>query len=163
MDSFRLVTTIRRLHHAVRAQIVEDVRAQGFEDIAAPHIYVFQTPGPEGLRPGELARRTLTSKQAMNHLLGGLEERGYIERSASSHDARARVVRLTKKGRRLTEAVQQSAAAIEGRWSAALGAKRLSDLHRTLEALEATGVSAQERWATTPRRGRRSTTTPGGP
>jgi DNA-binding MarR family transcriptional regulator len=137
MDSFRLVTTIRRLHHAVRARITEDLRAQGFEDITAPHIYVFQTPGPEGLRPGELARRTLMSKQAMNHLLGGLEERGYIERAASDDDARARVIRLTQKGRRLTQAVQRSAAEIESCWTAALGRKRMSELLRAMESLEA--------------------------
>lgn len=140
MDSFRLVTAVRRLHHAVRAQITEDVRAQGFDDIAAPHLYVFQSPGPEGVRPGELARRTLMSKQAMNHLLGGLEERGYIERAAAADDARARVVRLTRKGRRLTKAVQESAARIEGRWTAALGPRRMDELRRTMEALEATGV-----------------------
>lgn len=142
MDSFQLVTTVRRLHHAVRAQITEDVRARGFEDISAPHIYVFQTPGPEGLRPGELARRTLMSKQAMNHLLGSLEERGYIERAAAEDDARARVIRLTKKGRRLTKAVQQSAAAIEGRWTATLGQKRMRELRSTMATLEATGVDA---------------------
>jgi DNA-binding MarR family transcriptional regulator len=147
MDSFRLVTVIRRLHHAIRAQIVDEIHARGFEDITASHIYVFQTPGPDGTRPSELARRTLISKQSMNHLLANLEANGYVRRSGVAGDKRARVVRLTSKGRRLTAAVQAASADIEHRWADALGATTIRDVTATLEELDALGAAASHRTA----------------
>lgn len=142
MDSFRLVTLIRRLHQAIRAEIAEQVRAHGFDDITTSHIYVFQTPGPDGVRPTELARRTLMSKQAMNHLLVGLQAGGYLERTASPDDGRARVLRLTEKGRALTAVIQESAAQIEHRWTDAIGSRRMHDLVVALGELDLIGAEA---------------------
>jgi len=141
MDSFRLVTLIRRLHLVIRAEIAEQVRAAGYDDIAAAHLYVFQTPGPDCVRPTELAERTLMTKQAMNHLLSGLEAGGYLERVAAAGDGRARVLRLTNKGRRLTEVIQLSSAGIERKWSEALGGSRMRALMSALDDLAATGAS----------------------
>ena len=135
MASFRLVTLIRRLHLAVRAELLEHVHAAGYDDITAAHIYVFQTPGPDGLRPTELAERTLMTKQAMNHLLAGLEAGGYIQRVSVDGDGRARVLRVTSKGHRLTEIIQDRSAAIERRWSRRLGARHLQDLMADLAEL----------------------------
>jgi DNA-binding MarR family transcriptional regulator len=142
MDSFRLNTVIRRLHHAMRAQILEEVHARGFDDITYSHLYVFQTPGPDGARPTELARRTMMSKQSMNHLLVTLEENGYLSRVVVEGDGRARVVRLTAKGRRVTAVGQKAAADIERRWADVLGPAQLHDVTATLEKLDALGPRA---------------------
>jgi DNA-binding MarR family transcriptional regulator len=136
MDTFRLVTLVRRLHLTVRAELVEVLREKGYGDITPSHIYVFQTPGPDGLRPTELAQRALMTKQAMNHLLSGLEQRGYLERVPSVDDGRARVLRLTVEGRRLTALIQETSAAIERRWEAELGASRIGRTRSALEALD---------------------------
>jgi len=143
MDSFRVVTLLRRLHVRIRLQVTEDLRARGYDDITAAHLSVFQTPGPDGMRPTELARRTLMTKQAMNHLLAGLEARGYLERVASGGDGRARVLRLTRKGRQLTKIIQQRAAEIERRWGEELGPERTRELVAALEDLDAVGVAAE--------------------
>ena len=144
MDSFRLVTLIRRLHLSIRAQLIEELRSAGYDDITPAHIYVFQTPGPDGVRPTELAQRALMTKQAMNHLLSRLEEIGYIERIGTDGDGRARVVRLTAKGRRLTEFIQHTSARIERRWENELGVTRVADVRTALEKLDAIGVSPIE-------------------
>lgn len=144
MESFRLVTLIRRLHLAIRAEVVHELRARGYDDITAAHIYVFQTPGPDGVRPTELARRALTTKQAMNHLLGGLEDRGYVRRVASPADGRARVLRLTPKGRRLTKLIQEISAAIEHRWELELGGAAAAEVRTGLERIDALGARAGE-------------------
>lgn len=136
MDSFRLVTLIRRLHLSVRAELVEQLRAAGYDDITPAHIYVFQTPGPDGARPTELAQRALVSKQAMNHLLSSLEELGYIERVTGDGDGRARVVQLTGKGRQLTEFIQRTSAGIERRWEQALGSPRTAAVRDDLAILD---------------------------
>jgi DNA-binding MarR family transcriptional regulator len=135
MESFRLVTAIRRLHLAIRAEIVEGVHALGFDDITASHIYIFQTPGPEGVRPTELARRALMTKQSMNHLLATLEACGYLDRVPADHDGRARVLRLTPKGHRLTTAIQEIASGIEHRWAERVGDTEVAHLTRSLVRL----------------------------
>lgn len=135
MESFRLVTTIRRLHLAIRAEIVDGVHRLGFDDITPSHIYIFQTPGPDGARPTELARRALMSKQSMNHLLASLEKGGYLERVDGGDDGRARVLRLTPRGHRLTTAIQEIAAGIEHRWSEQLGHPEIRHLTGSLAQL----------------------------
>jgi DNA-binding MarR family transcriptional regulator len=142
MDSFRLVTLIRRLHLSIRAELTEELRARGYEDITPAHIYVFQTPGPDGVRPTELARRALTTKQAMNHLLGGLEDRGYLQRVEIPGDGRARVLRLTAKGRRLTTLIQEISVDIERRWELELGLATTGEIRAGLERLDALGSAA---------------------
>ncbi len=139
MDSFRVITLIRRLHLAIRAEVLREVHEQGFDDITASHIYVFQTPGPDGVRPTDLARRTLMSKQSMNHLLAKLEESGYLRRVDADDDGRGRVLRLTPKGQRLTTSLRSASAEIERRWTEALGGTRLEELTSTLQELDAVG------------------------
>jgi DNA-binding MarR family transcriptional regulator len=138
------VTAIRRLHHAIRAEIVEEVRARGFDDITPSHIYIFQTPGPDGVRPTELARRTLMTKQSMNHLLASLEANGYLDRVDGDGDGRARVLRLTPKGRRLTAAIQEIATEIERRWADHLGRDTMQQLTSNLEQLDALGAAQSD-------------------
>ena len=133
---FRAITLVRRLHLAVRAEIADVLQERGYADITPAHIYVFQTPGPEGVRPTELAQRALTTKQAMNHLLAGLEERGYLERVTTPSDGRARVLRLTGKGHRLTELIQATSAKIERRWEEELGPDRMNQFVRMLNHLD---------------------------
>ena len=136
MGSFHAVTLVRRLHLAIRAEIVEALRAHGYDDITPAHIYVFQTPGPDGMRPTELAHRALVTKQAMNHLLAGLEQRGYLERVAAVGDRRARTLRLTPAGRELTTLIHDTSAAIERRWEDELGRAGLADVTAALERLD---------------------------
>jgi DNA-binding MarR family transcriptional regulator len=135
MSPFRLVTAIRHLHLAIRAEIVEGVHALGFRDITPSHVYIFQTPGPDGARPTELARRALMTKQSMNHLLATLERGGYLDRVDGDGDGRARVLRLTSKGHQLTTAIQEIAAGIEQRWAEQLGQAEIRDLTVSLVQL----------------------------
>jgi DNA-binding MarR family transcriptional regulator len=75
--------------------MVKYLGAAGFRDLTVAHLAVFQFPGPHHVRPIELAERADISKQAMNHLLGELEDRGYLERKPL---ARGTDVVLTRRG-----------------------------------------------------------------
>ena len=55
---------------------------------------------PEGLRMGELSRRTLTTDGNITWLVRALEAEGLVSRRVSAKDRRATVVRLTPAGRR---------------------------------------------------------------
>src|SRR6516164_905632 len=83
---------------AIHRRIIKDLNEAGFEELSMPHIAVLQFPGPDGVRPSTLAERAGMSKQAMNRLLGSLEESGYLVRSDAPDEGRARVVRFTKRG-----------------------------------------------------------------
>ena len=83
---------------AINRRIIHDLNAAGFHELSLPHIALFRFPGPDGARPSLLAERAGMSKQAMNRLLGSLEELGYLVRSDAPDGSRARIVHLTKRG-----------------------------------------------------------------
>jgi DNA-binding MarR family transcriptional regulator len=138
-----LVSTLaRQAHLGIRRRLHADVQAAGFHDLTPTHLYVFQLPGPDGLRPTELATRMNMTKQATNQMLSGLEARGYLERLASAVDGRARVLRLTPRGRRIARIMQGSSRRLEEEWARRLGGPRLERLRRELAQLvDSTGSS----------------------
>jgi DNA-binding MarR family transcriptional regulator len=137
-----LATVARRLHLAIRQRLLADLHAAGYTDLTPTHIYVFQTPGPDGVRPTELAAQTNMTKQAMNHVLAGLEASGYIERVRAEDDGRGKVLRLTERGRDVVRLMQQGSAAIERRWVRQIGRARIEELRRTLRDLDTLEVAA---------------------
>src|SRR6516165_6519046 len=84
---------------AIQRRIIKELNAAGYDDLRVPHMAVLQFPGPDGVRPVTLAERAGMSKQAMNQLLRSLEKLGYLSRSDAPDEGRARIVRLTKRGR----------------------------------------------------------------
>jgi DNA-binding MarR family transcriptional regulator len=79
-----------------------------------------------------LAERAGMSKQAMNQLLRSLEALGYIVRSDAPDQGRARIVRLTKRGRGAYAKIHEILRDIEREWSAELGPKRFTKLKALL-------------------------------
>src|SRR5438093_8091532 len=75
---------------AVQRHMLERLHEHGFADFDAAYLGVFQYPGPQGVRPSELAARLRVSKQALNHLLGQLERLGYLAREADPADLRSK-------------------------------------------------------------------------
>jgi DNA-binding MarR family transcriptional regulator len=59
----------------------------------------------EGITPTFLSRARNVSKNTTSSLLRGLEEQGLIERNIDLNDRRIFRIRLTKKGRTLTESI----------------------------------------------------------
>jgi DNA-binding MarR family transcriptional regulator len=135
-------TMLRRLHLNVRREIYAAVAEAGHDQLTPAHLYVFQSPGPDGLRPTELAEQMNMTKQATNHLLVALERLGYITRESSAEDGRARVLRATAKGREVARIMQQTSRRMERRWAQEIGAERVERLRAELEALD---TAASER------------------
>ena len=74
------------------------------------------------------------TRQAMNYVLTGLEEGGYLQR----HDAETpnrRVVRTTERGRRVIRVLRAEIDEIEREWSAHLGTGRYGQLRDSLYEL----------------------------
>jgi DNA-binding MarR family transcriptional regulator len=121
----------------VRDQLYAGVVAAGFDDLSAAHVSLWRYPGLDGVRPSQLAERAGITKQSVNDLLGHLEQHGYLVRVADSADGRARVVRLTTKGRRLQETIYDEAGTAQLRIAEILGPRRFGQFHNSLKMLSA--------------------------
>jgi DNA-binding MarR family transcriptional regulator len=117
-----------------RAQL-EALQARGFDDIHEAYLAVFQWPGPQGLRPSELAAQTRMSRQAVNHLLGQLENAGYLLRAPDPAHARVTRIALTDRGRALGTTLRELVIETEREWAQAIGEDRLEDLRQLLSGL----------------------------
>jgi DNA-binding MarR family transcriptional regulator len=116
----------------VRARMLERLHERGFTDLDPAHLILLQHPGPQGLRPSDLAVRLRMSKQSVNYLLGELERRGYLERRPDPDDLRSKRIHLTDRGRALIPVIRGAVAEVEGEWSRLLGRKRFDQLRRLL-------------------------------
>jgi DNA-binding MarR family transcriptional regulator len=119
----------------VRDQLYAGVVAAGFDDLNAAHVGLWRYPGLEGVRPSQLADRAGITKQSVNDLLRHLEGHGYLLRVPDSVDGRARVIRLTAKGRRIEQTIYAEAGAAQLRIAEILGPRRFAQLHGSLELL----------------------------
>jgi DNA-binding MarR family transcriptional regulator len=117
---------------AIHRRIIKELNAAGFEELRVPHMAVLQYPGPDGVRPGMLAERAGISKQAMNQLLRSLEGLGYVARSDAPDEGRARIVRLTKRGRAAYAKIHEILRDVEREWTGELGPKHFSQLKELL-------------------------------
>ena len=117
---------------AIFRRIVRELNAAGFAGISLAHIAVLRYPGPDGERPSVLAERAGISKQAMNRLLGSLEDLGYLNRTDASDKSRARIVRFTRRGHAAWAKVIEILSDIEREWIAELGKKDFAQLKKLL-------------------------------
>ena len=68
-------------------------------------------------------------------LVDDMESRGYVRRVPDPADARAKVVRLTSRGRTYVAEARKSLQAVEGRARRDLGARRYEQLRDSLDWL----------------------------
>jgi DNA-binding MarR family transcriptional regulator len=126
---------LRMPWEAVRRRMLERLHAQGFADFDASYLTVAQYPGPHGERPADLADRLGISKQALNHLLGQLERRGYLTREADSEDGRSKRIVLTARGVEAGLVIREAVTEMEDAWAQQLGPKRFAELRTALQEL----------------------------
>ena len=118
-DQTRVVTLIALFRHTAREmvdELVERLRAAGYDDTTAAHHPVFENIDPAGTPLTVLAARAGLTHQSMGELVATLEQRGYVERRPAATDARVRLVRLTRKGRQAARRALEEIAAIEASW-----------------------------------------------
>jgi DNA-binding MarR family transcriptional regulator len=118
--------------HEVRQRIYEGVVAAGFDDVRPAHVTLFRWPGPDGVRPTEVAVAVQRSKQTVNGLLRDLERLGYLKLESDPTDSRARIIRLTERGKRLHEIAVEVHAQVEREWIQIVGERRFQQLRETL-------------------------------
>lgn len=123
-DRQRVITLITLFHRTAREmveELVERLRAGGFEDMTPAHHPLFENIDPGGTRLTVLAARAGMTHQSMGELVRGLELKGYLERRADPSDGRVRLVALTARGRAAVRLAVREIAAIEAAWLERVG------------------------------------------
>ncbi|HEX7087550.1 MAG TPA: MarR family winged helix-turn-helix transcriptional regulator [Vicinamibacterales bacterium] len=131
-DQMLIGALLRVPAQAIHRRIIAGLNDAGFTELRVPHMAVLQYPGPDGARPAVLAERAGMSRQAMNQLLRSLEGLGYITRSDAPGEPRARIVRLTRRGRAAYLTIHGILRDIEREWRAELGARDFDRLKTLL-------------------------------
>lgn len=121
----------------IRGRMLAALHEQGFDDLIPAHLIVLRWPGPDGLRPVEVAGQTGMSKQALNYLLGQLEETGYLERVDDPDDRRSKRIRMTKRGWAAGKVMREAVGEVEQEFVDAHGKKELANLLELLTDLNA--------------------------
>jgi len=136
---------LRAPWETVRDRMLAGLHERGFTDLVAAHVDVWRYPGPENQRPSELATQTHMTKQALNYLLGQLEQLGYLTREADSNDQRSKRIRLTPKGQAATNAIYEIIQGVEAEWEQRLGPRKFAQLRRLLTQLNTITAPANAR------------------
>ena len=108
-----------------------------YNDIRATHGCVFGNIEPEGSRLTDLAERAHMTKQTVGEVATELERRGYLERAPDPSDGRAKIIRLTERGREAQALGREIIEEIEQEWAERFGAERVAALRDALEAITA--------------------------
>lgn len=86
------------------ARLFDDIAFERFTarhpEVRRAHLNLMPHLDIEGTRITELARRAEISKQAVGQLVTDLEAQGYVERQPDPTDQRAKIVALTRDGKK---------------------------------------------------------------
>jgi len=117
------------------AELSKRVAAAGFPDIRMSHGCVFGNIEPDGSRLTELADRAGMTKQTVGEVASDLEQRGYLERVPDPTDGRAKIIRLTDRGRLARTVGGRLIDDIECEWGERFGVERVGALREVLESI----------------------------
>lgn len=114
-----------RASRIVNRQVVEGLQARGYADLRSTHTTLLSNIDLAGSTVTTAADRAGITKQAMGRLATELEAAGYIRVSADPNDARARVLHLTRAGKKLMLDSLEVMAELEQRYAGSIGQDRL--------------------------------------
>jgi DNA-binding MarR family transcriptional regulator len=131
---------LRQAHQQVLGHIARAFEEKGYALLqAAATQPLYEHPG--GLRLTQLASLAGVSKQAMAEMVDSMIEAGYIEQHPDPTDGRARLLRLTARGRRVGAFARDRVREIEALWEKQLGRERIAALRDTLHAIAEANVA----------------------
>lgn len=117
---------------AAEDSILAALAGAGFADLTRAQARLLAGIDLEGTRLVVLADRARIPKQTALALVNGLEAAGYVERAPDPTDGRARLIRLTARGRGVLPVAMAEEKRIEADWRAVLGARRMRALRDAL-------------------------------
>jgi DNA-binding MarR family transcriptional regulator len=128
-------TLLFAVHRAAETKVMEALKAAGFDDLTVAQCRIAQRLSEVGIRVTELAEQAGVTKQTAGALIDELERTGYVVRRPDPADARARLVALTARGRKLCAAAVAEVNKIEDEWRNEFGAAAYRQLRTMLMSL----------------------------
>ena len=122
-------------YRAMEARVFKALWAAGYDDFTPAQARVFQRIAPGGSRLTDLAEQASITKQSAGFLIDQLERAGYVERVRDPADARARLVRITARGRQTLPLAASVVSQVEAEWTQHLGVRRMGQLRDILARL----------------------------
>ena len=123
------------LARAMEAANMAGLARAGYTDMTVAQARIAARIEPGGSRVTRLAESAHVTKQTAGFLVEQLERAGYVERVPDPSDGRARLVRVSARGRAAREAVLPALAELEAQWLARIGPERMAQLRETLTQL----------------------------
>lgn len=134
-DRLPIGQLLGRMQRHFRVTLYQRAQNAGFSDIAESHLQVFGNIDWAGTRLTDLAARANMTRASMAELVDELERVGYLEREPDPSDGRAKLIRLTRKGKRVMTQALRVTREIEAEYIEAVGAQRFESMARTLQTL----------------------------
>jgi DNA-binding MarR family transcriptional regulator len=136
MTDPQLARLLLDAHRTLASDLVVELEERGWPELRASQAtLVLNVDRRYGTRLTELARRAGVTKQAMMVVVDDLEVRGLVRRTPDPEDGRAKVVRLTARGRTCAAECRRAVAAVDARARRTLGGRRHDSLREALELL----------------------------
>ncbi|HZX55237.1 MAG TPA: MarR family transcriptional regulator [Ilumatobacteraceae bacterium] len=127
--------SLRVVWQWIWAENFQAVVRAGYDDVTPAHVSLFRYPGLDGYRMTDIAQRMQITKQSVHELIGHLETLEYLVREPDPSNRRARLVRLTPKGRRLQDTIRAQAQEAERQVAGIVGQRRFDQLQEALDVL----------------------------
>ena len=127
---------------ALLDEVTSRMLEAGFSDVRGAHGCVFGNIDPDGSRLTDLAERAHMTKQSVGEVATELERRGYLERVPDPEDGRAKIIRLTGRGREARALGFQIMDEMERDWGERFGVERVAALRDALEVITAERLGA---------------------
>ena len=125
-------------YRAAEDRIVGAIAEAGFGDLTRAQIRLLAgIDDDEGSRLVVLAERARIAKQTATALVDRLAAAGYVRRERDPEDGRARLVRLTDRGRGISPVARAAEPQIDAEWREHLGPEQMDRLRAALVELRA--------------------------
>jgi DNA-binding MarR family transcriptional regulator len=130
-----LIGLLAELKGAISDELFGHLDKRGYGDLRPAHGCVIGYLKGAGDRLTALAERSGLTKQAVGEAVADLERLGYVERVPDPVDGRAKIIRLTERGKEATAEAAEIFAGIEARFAAEVGEERFEEFRETLRRL----------------------------
>ena len=129
-----LATLMFVSYRAMDERVRQAMRDAGY-DVTVAQARLAQRIAEDGTRLTELADRAGVTKQTASLLVAALEREGLVERVPDPEDGRARLIRLSARGREAAQRAMEVVIGVEGEWTAHLGPELTERLREALVRL----------------------------
>jgi DNA-binding MarR family transcriptional regulator len=129
-----LATLMFVSYRAMDERVQGAMRDAGY-DVTVAQARIAQRIADDGTRLTELAERAQVTKQTASLLVAALEREGLVERVPDPDDGRARLIRLSARGRQAAQRAMEVVIGVEREWAEHLGPELTDRLREGLVRL----------------------------